>query len=90
MVCVGSEVLVPRDIKGQQMGAELKYGTVMFYDHKVLCRDGHEQWVDAEYLDELTVRTSEPSVEFRRIAAAEPWDPGVMTIVQNYGLYCVR
>ncbi len=95
MVCVGTEVLVPRDIKGQQIGAELKYGTVMFYDlaikgFKLLCRDGHEKWVAAEYLDELTARTSESSIEFRRIAAAEPWDPGVMTIVQNYGLYCVR
>ena len=48
MVCVGTEVLLPRQIKGLQRGADMKYGTVMFYDlgvkgYKVLCRDGHEQ-----------------------------------------------
>jgi hypothetical protein len=95
MVCVGSEVLVPRAIKGQTRGAEQKYGTVMFYDlaikgFKVLCRDGYEKWVDPEDLDELIVRTSEESLEMRRIAVNEPWAPGVATIVQKYGLYCVR
>ena len=95
MVCVGSEVLVPRDIKGQKIGAELKYATVMFYDlkikgYKVLCRDGHEQWVDPEYLDELTANTREKNVECRRTAAAESWHPGIIKKIEGYGRYCVR
>jgi hypothetical protein len=95
MLCVGTEVLVPREIKGQKRGAEMKYGTVMYYDlaikgFKVLCRDGHEKWVDPEHLDELTGEMLEEDSETLRIAAAEAWHPGIMKKVQGYGRYCVR
>ena len=95
MLCVGTEVLVPRPIYGQKVGAVMKYGTVMFYDlgvkgFKVLCRDGHEQWVDPQYLDELTAETLEDDSETIRLAAAQAWDPGIMKKVEGYGRYCVR
>ncbi len=52
--------------------------------------DGHEQWVDAEYLDELTSNTLDEVSETRRLAALEPWHPGIMQKVEGYGRYCVR